>query len=88
MDYELIRCKAKAAEEVAAMANAQTPQSAHRAVGGGNMPPVGNFTVPASTGKETKKRPRGGAVNAPVEGPRGMLGGGKVRYFHKSNCNR
>lgn len=44
------------------------------------MPPVGNFAVPASTGKETKKRPRGGAVNAPAEGSRGMLGGAKVRF--------
>ncbi|KAG9245720.1 transcriptional regulatory protein-like protein SIN3 [Calycina marina] len=77
---------AKAAEEVAALANAQTPQSAQRAVGG--MPPVGNFAPPASTGKETKKRPRGGAVNAPgnAEGPRSMLGGTKrAKISHKPN---
>ncbi|KAH8596599.1 hypothetical protein B0O99DRAFT_619426 [Bisporella sp. PMI_857] len=78
---------AKAAEEVAAMAgNAQTPQASHRT--GGGMPPVGNFAVPASTGKENKKRPRGNAPNAAgtnAESSRPIIGAKRAKLSHKPN---
>jgi histone deacetylase complex regulatory component SIN3 len=50
---------AKAAEDAAALANnMQTPQGSQGMRGEAKMPPVGNFAVPASTGKENKgKRP-------------------------------
>lgn len=77
---------AKAAEEVAALANNnQTPQAGHGPRGETKMPPVGNFAVPASSSKESKKRPRN-ATNLPgppsVAGEssaRGMVPAGKVR---------
>src|SRR3954469_16415142 len=54
---------AKAAEDVAALANSvQTPQPFHGARSETKMPPVGNFAVPASTSKENKKRPRNNAA--------------------------
>lgn len=72
---------AKAAEEVAAMASAQTPQGTYGARSEAKMPPVGNFAVPASTGKENKKRQRtnapasGGHANTQDSNMRGIQGG-------------
>jgi paired amphipathic helix protein Sin3a len=75
---------AKAAEEVAAMAgSAQTPQGSYGARGESKMPPVGNFAVPASTGKESKKRPRATAsgTSGNQANAGGMAQGGKVSVF-------
>ena len=78
----------KAAEEAANMSGAnQTPQTSY-ARGEAKMPPVGNFAVPASAGKDNKKRPRasnnaasGSQMNAMGESSRGIGGGAnnKVR---------
>jgi paired amphipathic helix protein Sin3a len=70
---------AKAAEDAAALANnMQTPQGSQGMRGEAKMPPVGNFAVPASTGKENKgKRPRN---NAPaVSGPQSNAAGESSR---------
>lgn len=76
---------AKAAEEVAAMAgSAQTPQGSYGARGESKMPPVGNFAVPASTGKESKKRPRATAsgTSGNQANAGGMAQGGKRPKLH------
>jgi paired amphipathic helix protein Sin3a len=69
----------KAAEEAANMSN-QTPQTSY-ARGEAKMPPVGNFAVPASAGRDNKKRPRasnnaasGSQMNAIGESSRGIGG--------------
>lgn len=60
---------AKAAEEVAALSNNQSAQAAQGTRGETKMPPVGNFAVPASSSKETKKRPRNNTANIPGPPP-------------------
>ena len=75
---------AKAAEDAALN---QTPQNRNEA----KMPPVGNFAVPASSNKESKKRPRnnnstvsGSQTNVIGESSRGVAQGGpsnKVRLW-------
>jgi paired amphipathic helix protein Sin3a len=66
----------------------QTPQPSY-ARGDTKAPPMGNFTIPTSTGKEGKKRARtsnavtsGSQMNAMGESSRGIgPGGAKVSNF-------
>lgn len=72
----------KAAEEAANLAGAsQTPQTSY-ARNEQKLPPVGNFAVPASAGKDNKKRSRqnnagsGSQMNSMGESSRGAGAGG------------
>ncbi|KAH8679886.1 hypothetical protein BGZ60DRAFT_525084 [Tricladium varicosporioides] len=87
--------KAAAEQEAAAAMSAnQTPQTSY-ARGEAKMPPVGNFAVPASTNKESKKRSRpSGTVSSGVqlsnmgEPSRGMGPGGSSNKRTKLNHNK
>jgi hypothetical protein len=67
--------------------SAQTPQNSYGR-GEAKMPPVGNFSVPASAGKENKKRPRNNASGVSGQGnsmidssARGMAQNAKVSFL-------
>ena len=69
----------------------QTPQIAHGGRNEAKMPSVGTFAIPASSSKESKKRPRNNASTASGSQPnvvgegssRGLAAGGpnKVRFW-------